>query len=95
MACCNRLKTSDDEDLCLSKKKGKQRYQNGHCVTNVLSHEHIPMRGRGRNLVGWEGLKSELSMTCSKGHPSVTLPPNIRLNDVPCLLTAANKAGKH
>jgi len=43
----------------------------------------------------WWGLKSELSMTCLKGHPSVTLLLNIPLNDVPFLLTPADKARKH
>lgn len=41
---------------------------------------------------GWKG---ELSMTCWKGQPSVTLPLNILLNDVPRLLTPADKARKH
>lgn len=69
-------------------------------MTETLSPELIPMavcteEGAGKYLAGWEGLKSELSMTCEKGHPSVTPPLNILLNDVPRLLTPADKARKH
>lgn len=45
--------------------------------------------------LGVGGLESELSVTCWKGHPSVTPPLNILLNDVPRLLTPADKARKH
>lgn len=84
------------------KEKKEKRYQNDQWVD--LSPDFKPMSlctqawvvvSRWAGGGGGGGLKSELSMTCWKGHSSVTPPLNILLNDVPRLLTPADKARKH